>query len=85
MTDVLEKPQAQSQTVTDAAPPANPDDRTLVLVRELDASPEALFRCWAEDHLLKQWFVPKPLDRRPGRTRLPPRRRRRRGHGRPGG
>lgn len=60
MTDVLEKPDTQQTRMDAVTHPANPDDRTLVLVRELDASPEALFRCWAEDDLLKQWFVPRP-------------------------
>lgn len=42
----------------DAATPA--DARELVLVREIDASAHALFRCWTEPELLKQWFCPKP-------------------------
>ena len=48
-------------------------DRDLVLERTLDAPAEALFRCWTEADLLKQWFAPKPyttpeavLDVRPG-------------------
>ena len=32
----------------------------LVLERILDAPREKLFRCWTEDALLKQWFVPRP-------------------------
>ncbi|WP_372604821.1 SRPBCC family protein [Actibacterium sp.] len=45
----------------------------LELVRTLNASPEALYRCWTEADLLKQWFCPAPvtvpkavLDPRPG-------------------
>lgn len=36
------------------------DPRELVLTRLLDAPREALFRCWTEAELMKQWFVPKP-------------------------
>jgi uncharacterized protein YndB with AHSA1/START domain len=32
----------------------------LLLVREIAATPERLFRCWAEPELLMQWFCPKP-------------------------
>ena len=35
-------------------------DRTLVLTRLIDASPEAVFRCWSEPELITQWFAPKP-------------------------
>jgi uncharacterized protein YndB with AHSA1/START domain len=49
------------------------DPRDLVLTRLIDATPEALFRCWTEAALLKQWFAPEPyttpkaeLDVRPG-------------------
>ena len=45
----------------------------LVLTRLLDAPREKLFRCWTENDLLKQWFVPAPwaiakadVDVRPG-------------------
>lgn len=49
------------------------DDLDLVLVREIDAPAQALYRCWTEPELLTQWFAPKPwttpaaeLDVRPG-------------------
>jgi uncharacterized protein YndB with AHSA1/START domain len=45
----------------------------LVLTRLFDASRAALWRCWTEPDLLKQWFCPKPwsvsevrIDLRPG-------------------
>ena len=45
----------------------------LVLVRDLKASREALYKCWTTPEHLMQWFVPKPnrvtactLDLRPG-------------------
>jgi uncharacterized protein YndB with AHSA1/START domain len=57
---------------TDSNPqPAS--DRELVLSRLLDAPRAALWRCWTEPALLKQWFAPAPfttpvaeLDVRPG-------------------
>jgi uncharacterized protein YndB with AHSA1/START domain len=36
------------------------DDRELVLARIIDASPDKVFRCWAEAELLKRWFAPRP-------------------------
>ena len=52
-------------------------DRELVLTRLIDAPREALYRCWTEPELLKQWFAPAPvttpvaeLDLRPGGENL---------------
>ncbi len=48
-------------------------NRDLVLARLIDASPEAVYRCWTDPALLPKWFAPKPwttpratLDVRPG-------------------
>jgi uncharacterized protein YndB with AHSA1/START domain len=41
-----------------AAMPA--DNRTLVLNRVIDVSPEKLYRCWTTPELVKQWFTPRP-------------------------
>jgi uncharacterized protein YndB with AHSA1/START domain len=45
----------------------------LVLARWLDATPDAVFRCWTEPELIKRWFTPPPwktvaaeIDARPG-------------------
>jgi uncharacterized protein YndB with AHSA1/START domain len=50
-----------------------PGDRTLVIERVLDAPRAAVWRCWSEADLLKQWYCPKPwsvihaeIDLRPG-------------------
>jgi uncharacterized protein YndB with AHSA1/START domain len=49
------------------------DDRDLVLTRLLQSPRHAVWRCWTEPELLKQWFAPMPwttpegsLDLRPG-------------------
>lgn len=49
------------------------DVRDLVLTRLINAPREAVWRCWTEPELLRQWFAPKPwstpyaaLDVRPG-------------------
>lgn len=49
------------------------DDRTLTLIRTLDASRDKIYRCWTEGPLLLQWFTPAPfktieadVDVRPG-------------------
>jgi uncharacterized protein YndB with AHSA1/START domain len=36
-------------------------DRELVLRRLIDAPREALYRCWTEPALLRQWFAPAPF------------------------
>ena len=41
--------------------PASLAERELVLSRLIDAPREALYRCWTEPELLKQWFAPAPL------------------------
>lgn len=50
-----------------------PDETTLLTRCELAAPRAAVWRCWTEPDLLKQWFCPKPwsvaeadLDLRPG-------------------
>lgn len=49
------------------------EERTLVLERVIDATPERVWAAWTQPELLKQWFCPKPwttpvaeLDVRPG-------------------
>lgn len=53
--------------------PGDPNARELTLTRTLDAPRAAVWRCWTEPELLKQWFAPKPwttavaeMDVRPG-------------------
>ena len=53
--------------------PSAPNARELTLTRTLDAPRAALWRCWTEPELVKQWFAPKPwttvvaeMDVRPG-------------------
>ena len=48
-------------------------EHELVLERVFEAPPEKVYRCWTEEALLKQWFVPAPWtissvdqDQRPG-------------------
>jgi uncharacterized protein YndB with AHSA1/START domain len=38
-----------------------PAEHELVLTRLIDAPRHALFRCWTEPKLLKQWFAPAPF------------------------
>ena len=52
-------------------------ERDLVLTRLIAASPAALYRCWTEPELMKQWFTPPPFatvhvetDIRPGGSSL---------------
>lgn len=37
-------------------------ETTLSFTRHLAASPSAIWRCWTEPELLKQWFAPKPVE-----------------------
>ncbi|WP_439154562.1 SRPBCC domain-containing protein [Yoonia sp.] len=37
-------------------------DNTLQMSRQIAASPMAVWRCWTEPALLKQWFAPKPVE-----------------------
>jgi uncharacterized protein YndB with AHSA1/START domain len=61
---------------TTAEAPAS-ESRDLVLTRILSAPRQAVYRCWTEPELLKQWFAPKPyatpraeMDVRPGGASL---------------
>jgi len=55
-------------------PGFTPDpERDLVLTREIDVSPTAVWQAWTEPERLKQWFTPRPwttpeveVDLRPG-------------------
>lgn len=67
-----ETPMTQDAPVNPAAGGTGPTHE-LVLDRVLDAPRAALWRCWTEPELLKQWFCPKPwfvsdvrMDLRPG-------------------
>jgi uncharacterized protein YndB with AHSA1/START domain len=49
------------------------DTHELTLTRVIDAPRQALWRCWTEPELIKQWFTPRPwttpvveVDVRPG-------------------
>ena len=57
--------------------PDFPSDRELILSRIIDAPRSAVYRCWTDPTLLKQWFAPTPwtvaeatLDVRPGGSNL---------------
>lgn len=47
-------------------------DRELVLARLMDASPEALYRCWTDADLIPKWFCPKPWRAEPQALELKP-------------
>lgn len=36
-------------------------DLLLTMTRQIAASPMAVWRCWTEPTLIKQWFAPKPV------------------------
>jgi uncharacterized protein YndB with AHSA1/START domain len=36
------------------------EDRTLVLTRVFDATPEKLYRAWTDPQLMSEWFCPRP-------------------------
>jgi len=55
---MLELKERPMTTVVEIAPR---HDRELVIARLIEASPQALYRCWTEPELLEQWFAPKPL------------------------
>ncbi len=64
---------SQQGTPSMTATPRRPPDRELSITRLIDAPRHALYRCWTEPELLKQWFAPLPfttplaeLDVRPG-------------------
>jgi uncharacterized protein YndB with AHSA1/START domain len=41
--------------------PFTPSTRDLVLTRLIDAPREAVYRCWTESELIRQWFAPSPF------------------------
>lgn len=48
------------------------DLKELVITREIAASSMALFRCWTEPDLIKQWFTPPPWKVSSAQTDLRP-------------
>jgi uncharacterized protein YndB with AHSA1/START domain len=55
MIEVKERPML---TPVDVAPR---NERELVIARLIEASAEALYRCWTDRELLPKWFAPRPL------------------------
>ena len=37
------------------------DPRDLYISKVIKASPETVWRCWAEEDLLEKWWTPKPV------------------------
>jgi uncharacterized protein YndB with AHSA1/START domain len=69
--------EADGETQMSAMTQIVPSSRDLVLTRLIDAPREAVYRCWTEPELMKQWFAPKPfetpvveVDLRPGGASL---------------
>lgn len=48
--------------MTTTTPDDAATDLTLAFTRTLSATPAAVWRCWTEPELLKQWFAPKPVE-----------------------
>jgi uncharacterized protein YndB with AHSA1/START domain len=70
---VSSKPTQTGNTKMTAATASSVKDRELVLTRLIDAPRAAVWRCWTEPELMKQWFAPAPwttpraeVDVRPG-------------------
>lgn len=55
MPEVKDRPLATPVEVTPR------HERELAIARLIEASPEALYRCWTDPQLLPKWFAPRPL------------------------